>query len=244
MTDTKTFLYRICFRRTTRQFRSLTKRLNVKQMTENDVLRKLIDSIVEGDRKSSPEHTQELLNRNMSAYDIVTKGCSRAMNEVGELYQQGEYFVPEILMAAKAFEAAMNILEPFLKKLDSKANGTVVIGVCEGDIHSIGKNLVATMLEAAGFSIIDLGSDVPAEKFIEAAIEDSADIIAVSALMTTSMLKMKNVVAALESSNLRAKIMVGGGPVSQDYADKIGAHGYGKDAMAAVRKAIQLMESS
>jgi corrinoid protein of di/trimethylamine methyltransferase len=165
------------------------------------------------------------------------------MTEVGDLYQQGEYFVPEILMAAKAFEASMNLLEPLLKQLDSKANGIVIIGVCEGDIHSIGKNLVATMLEAAGFSIIDLGSDVPAEKFIEAAIENEADIIAVSALMTTSMLKMKDVVASLESSGIRAKVMVGGGPVSQEYADKIGAHGYGKDAMTAVRKAIELMDT-
>ncbi len=213
-------------------------------MSENDVLRKLIDSIVEGDRKSSPEYTEELLDRNMSAYDIVTKGCSVAMKEVGDLYQQGEYFVPEILMAAKAFEAAMSILEPLLKQLDSKASGTVVIGVCEGDIHSIGKNLVATMLGAAGFSIIDLGSDVPVEKFIEAAIEHDADIIAVSALMTTSMLKMKEIVSALESSKIRSKIMVGGAPVSQDYADKIGADGYGKDAMAAVRKAIDLVETS
>ncbi len=210
-------------------------------MAETALFRKLIDSIVNGDRTSSHEYTQQLLDLGIAAYDIVTEGCSTAMNEVGQLYETGEFFIPEILMAAKAFEASMEILDPLLQKGEKTTSGTVVIGVCEGDIHSIGKNIVVTMLGAAGFTVIDLGSDVKSQDLIETAKKNDADIIAVSALMTTSMLKMKEVVELVRSEGMRAKVMIGGGPVSQDYADKIGADGYGTDAMAAVRKASELM---
>jgi corrinoid protein of di/trimethylamine methyltransferase len=203
---------------------------------------KLKSEIISGKRKLVPELVNDLLKSGMEAYEIIIQVCAPAMSEVGVLYQKGEYFVPEILMSAKAFEAAMEVLRPYLEDMDKKAGGTVIIGVCEGDIHTIGKNLVATMLEAAGFNIIDLGADVPAKEFVKAAKDNDANIIGVSALMTTSMLGMKDVVDLTKAEGIRAKVMVGGGPVTKDYAEKIGADGYGKDAKDAVDVAIRLME--
>jgi corrinoid protein of di/trimethylamine methyltransferase len=203
---------------------------------------KLKSEIISGKRKLVPELVNDRLKSGMEAYEIIIQVCAPAMSEVGVLYQKGEYFVPEILMSAKAFEAAMEVLRPYLEDMDKKAGGTVIIGVCEGDIHTIGKNLVATMLEAAGFNIIDLGADVPAKEFVKAAKDNDANIIGVSALMTTSMLGMKDVVDLTKAEGIRAKVMVGGGPVTKDYAEKIGADGYGKDAKDAVDVAIRLME--
>lgn len=211
-------------------------------MNNEEKKSKLKSEIISGKRKLVPELVNDLLKSGMEAYEIIIQVCAPAMSEVGVLYQKGEYFVPEILMSAKAFEAAMEVLRPYLEEMDKKAGGTVIIGVCEGDIHTIGKNLVATMLEAAGFNIIDLGADVPAKEFVKAAMDNDADIIGVSALMTTSMLGMKDVVDLTKAEGIRAKVMVGGGPVTEDYAEKIGADGYGKDAKDAVDVAIRLME--
>ncbi|MFX1603478.1 MAG: corrinoid protein [Promethearchaeota archaeon] len=202
----------------------------------------LVDAIVVGNRKSSPLLTRNLLDEGVDAYSIVIDACSVAMARVGELYQEGEYFVPEILMSAKAFEAAMTVLEPHLKEAKGKASGTVVLGVCEGDIHTIGKNLVATMLEAAGFNVVDLGSDVAAERFADAAVEHGADIIGASALMTTSMIGMKDIIEVVRSRELAVKVMIGGAPVNREYAESIGADGYGEDAKEAVDVALRLME--
>lgn len=211
-------------------------------MGTKKTLDNLKQSIIDGTRKATPALAQKAIDMGIPPYTIVTDACSPAMAEVGELYQQGEYFVPEILMSAKAFESAMAIIEPFLKSKKMEPAGTVILGVCEGDIHSIGKNLVATMLEAGGFNVFDLGTDVPAKEFIAAAIENNADIIGVSALMTTSMIGMKNIVHLVKEEELRVKVMVGGGPVNQEYADLIGANAYGRDAMDAVRVARNLME--
>lgn len=211
-------------------------------MSNQDSFTDLRNAIIEGDRKKAPILARQLLDENKDAYKIVTDGCSKAMTRVGELYQEGEYFVPEILMSAKAFEAVMEILKPHLQAGEQRASGTIVIGVCEGDIHSIGKNIVSTMLQAAGFKIIDLGKDVPVNAFIEAAKENDADIIAISALMTNSMLGMKDVIDAVRSNGINAKIMVGGGPVSAEYAKQIGADGFGDDAKEAVDVALKLME--
>ena len=207
-----------------------------------ETINRLVKAIVDGNRKSSPILAQDLLNEGVEAYSIVIDACSVAMARVGELYQEGEYFVPEILMSAKAFEAAMTVLEPHLKEAKGKACGTVVLGVCEGDIHTIGKNLVATMLEAAGFNVIDLGSDVAADRFAYAAVEHGADIIGASALMTTSMIGMKDIIEVCKSRDLAVKVMVGGGPVNREYAESIGADGYGEDAKEAVDVALRLME--
>lgn len=211
-------------------------------MGTKKILENLRQSIIDGNRKATPALAQKAIDMGIPPYTIVTDACSPAMAEVGELYQQGEYFVPEILMSAKAFESAMAIIEPFLKSKKMEPAGTVILGVCEGDIHSIGKNLVATMLEAGGFNVFDLGTDVPAKEFIAAAIKNNADIIGVSALMTTSMIGMKNIVHLVKEEELRVKVMVGGGPVNQEYANLIGANAYGRDAMDAVRVARNLME--
>ena len=212
-------------------------------MSDKEKVALLKAEIVKGKRNSVPDFVRDLLESGMEAYDIIIQICAPAMSEVGILYQEGEYFVPEILMSAKAFEAAMEVLRPYLEEMEKRVGGTVVIGVCEGDIHTIGKNLVATMLEAAGFNIIDLGKDVPAAEFVKSAKDNDADIIGVSALMTTSMIGMKDVVDIAKKEGIRAKIMVGGGPVSEDYAKKIGADGYGQDAKEAVDLAIRLMEA-
>ncbi|TFF94086.1 cobalamin-binding protein [Candidatus Thorarchaeota archaeon] len=209
----------------------------------DETMSRLQTAIVEGNRKQSPDLARELLNKGVNAYDIVMKGCSKAMSKVGDLYQQGEYFIPEILMSAKAFEAAMEVINPHLQTADKQASGTVVIGVCEGDIHTIGKNIVVTMLKAAGFDVVDLGADVAPTVFAEEAEKAGADIVAVSALMTTSMIGMKDVVAAVRERGLQSKIMIGGGPVSRDYAEQIGADGYGQDAKEAVDVALKLMEA-
>jgi 5-methyltetrahydrofolate--homocysteine methyltransferase len=211
-------------------------------MGTNKILENLKQSIIDGNRKATPALAQKAIDMEIPPYTIVTDACSPAMAEVGELYQQGEYFVPEILMSAKAFESAMAVIEPLLKSKKMEPAGTVILGVCEGDIHSIGKNLVATMLEAGGFNVFDLGTDVPAKEFIAAAIKNNADIIGVSALMTTSMIGMKNIVHLVKEQELGVKVMVGGGPVNQEYADLIGANAYGRDAMDAVRVARNLME--
>jgi len=211
-------------------------------MGTKKILDDLKQSIIDGNRKATPALTQKAIDMEIPPYTIVTDACSPAMVEVGELYQQGEYFVPEILMSAKAFESAMAIIEPLLRSKKLEPVGTVILGVCEGDIHSIGKNLVATMLEAGGFNVYDLGTDVPAKEFIAAAIKNNADIIGVSALMTTSMIGMKSIVHLVKEEELGVKVVVGGGPVNQEYADSIGADAYGKDAMDAVRVARNLME--
>ena len=211
-------------------------------MSDQEKRTQLKAYIVDGKRKPVPDLVNDLLRSGMEAYDIIIEICAPAMSEVGVLYQEGEYFVPEILMSAKAFEAAMDILRPYLKEMEGEAGGTVIIGVADGDIHTIGKNLVATMLEAAGFNIIDLGADVPAKEFVKAAKDNNADIIGVSSLMTTSMIGMKDVIDLAKKEGIRARIMVGGGPVTEDYAEKIGADGYGQDAKDAVDLAIRLME--
>lgn len=171
-----------------------------------------------------------------SADEILNDGLISAMDEVGRLFSDGDIFVPEMLMAAKVMKAGLEILAPQLKSADSNPSGIVVIGTVKGDLHDIGKNLVAIMLEGGGFTVIDLGVDVPSEKFVDAAKENNADVIAVSALLTTTMPAMKSTVSALKEAGLH-KTIVGGAPVTQEFADEIGAAGYSADAPGAVRLA-------
>jgi corrinoid protein of di/trimethylamine methyltransferase len=172
------------------------------------------------------------------------QGCNKGMEIVSDKYEKKEMFVPEILLSADAMYAALDILRPHLKvDASAKKTGTVVIGVAEGDIHDIGKNLVLMMLDVAGYTIFDVGRDVPVDTFVQKAEEVDADIVAMSALMTTSMVRMEPVVKGLKEKNLKAKVIVGGAPISQDYANKIGAEGYGKDAVEAVKVANKLMEA-
>lgn len=209
-------------------------------MAAEENLQELIEAIVAGNREKAAIEAEKALESGIPPYKIVIQGCSSAMSQVGDLYQNGEYFIPEMLMSAKAFEASMNVVKPKLKDTDVQAKGTIIIGTCKGDIHSLGKDLVASMLDAAGFNVIDLGEDVPLMNFGDTALKEEADIVAVSALMTTSMDSMKNVIEDIHEREIPVKTMVGGGPITQDFADSIGADGYAKDAQDAVRIAAVL----
>lgn len=165
---------------------------------------------------------------------ILNDGLIGAMDEVGRRYSEGELFVPEMLMAALTMKSGLEILKPHLTGASSKPKGTVVIGTVKGDLHDIGKNLVTMMLEGAGFNVVDLGVDVPAEKFIQAASQNSANVVALSALLTTTMPAMQSTVSAIRESGLSVKTMVGGAPVTDTFASQIGADGYGADAGEAV----------
>lgn len=179
---------------------------------------------------------------------ILDQGLIAALDEIGAKFAAGTIFVPEMLMAAEGVKAGLDILRPLLTKTGAKPVGTIVLGTVKGDLHDIGKNLVGMMFEGAGFKLIDLGIDVDPEAFISAAQEHEADIIAMSGLLTTSMPEMAKAVAAareaVKTRNIRVKVMVGGPPVNQEFADKIGADAYGQDAPAAVEKARAIMAAS
>ncbi|MCS7187552.1 MAG: corrinoid protein [Armatimonadota bacterium] len=206
-------------------------------------LQALADAIINGKRNDAVELTKKLIDAGVPAKRILDEGLIAGMGVVGEKFKNGEYFVPEVLVAARAMKAAMEILRPLLAASDVEPVGTVVIGTVRGDLHDIGKNLVAMMLEGAGFKVVDLGVDVPAEKFIEAAKEHNAEIVGMSALLTTTMTYMPEVIKALEAEGIRnkVKVIVGGAPVTQEWADQIGADGYAPDAASAVDKCKELL---
>jgi 5-methyltetrahydrofolate--homocysteine methyltransferase len=175
--------------------------------------------------------------------EILDEGLIKGMDVVGEKFKNGEFFIPEVLLAARVMHAGMDILKPALVSSGVEPVGKVVLGTVKGDLHDIGKNLVAMMLEGAGFEVIDLGIDVPPEKFVEAVRNDGACIRAMSALLTTTMTAMKTTLEALQEAGIRDDVMamIGGAPVTQDYADEIGADGYARDAASAIDKAKKLM---
>ena len=185
---------------------------------------------------------QEALDEGCNATDILGS-MIEAMDIVGEKFKNGEIFVPEMLIAAKAMKKGVEVLKPHLASGEAGALGKVVIGTVAGDLHDIGKNLVAMMIESAGFEVIDLGVDVPAEKFVEAAAEDGVKIVACSALLTTTMPALEATVAALNALDNRAaiKVMIGGAPINQEFADKVGADAYTPDAASAAKKAKELV---
>jgi len=202
-------------------------------------------SIIEGDPDKAKELSLRVLREGMNALEAINSGFVPGLNAVGEQFEQGEMFLPDLVLAGEAMKAATATLGPEIQRTGSARQtlGKVVLGTVKGDIHEIGKTLVGTMLSANGFEVIDLGVDVPFEDFAVKAKELEADIVGVSALLTTTMAGQKNVVAALEEHGLRprVKIMVGGAPVTQVWADEIGADGYGKDALAAVALAKKLV---
>ena len=173
---------------------------------------------------------------------ILNEGLVAAMDEVGSKFSEGKLFVPEMMAAAQTMKAGLEVLKPHFKDSDAKPKGTIVIGTVKGDLHDIGKNLVGMMLEGAGFKIIDLGVDQEVDSFYSAAIENNAEIIALSALLTTTMPAMQDTVTYFKDKSSRAKIMVGGAPITEDFAKKIKADGYSVDAAGAVKVARQLME--
>jgi 5-methyltetrahydrofolate--homocysteine methyltransferase len=203
--------------------------------------REIHDAVLEYDDESVPELVQAEIDAGTDVQEILDEGLIAALDEVGRQFSAGTLFVPEMLMAAEAVQAGLEIARPLLVKSGTRPAGTVILGTVKGDLHDIGKNLVAMMLEGAGFKLIDLGTDVDAEVFISAAQENDADIVAMSGLLTTSMPEMEKAVAALQEANrtrnINVKVMVGGPPINQEFADKIGADGYGRDAPSAVEQA-------
>jgi corrinoid protein of di/trimethylamine methyltransferase len=206
-------------------------------------LKQLYDAILTGNFKVARAVTEQALAEKIEPQTLVQEHMIPAMNEVGRRYEANEYFVPELLIAARAMKASLELIRPLLTAQGAEPAGRVVIGTVKGALHDIGKNLVAAMLEGAGFEVIDLGVDVPAEKFIAAAQEKHATVIAMSALLTTTMGSMKTVIEAMKTSGVRGKIkvMIGGAPVTQKYADEIGADGYSNNANAAVALARKLV---
>jgi len=206
-------------------------------------LNSIYDAVLKGDAKTTVTEVESALANSTSAEDILHQACIPAMNEVGRLFEIGEKFVPEMLIAARAMQAALNIIKPLLVDTDHKTLGKVVIGTVAGDLHDIGKNLVGMMLEGAGFVVIDLGTDVSAEKFVEAVHKHQPDLVGMSALLTTTMASIKTVLEALAEAGVRdqVKIIIGGAPITQDFADKVGADGFATDAGSASRVAKRLL---
>ena len=210
-----------------------------------EMFKKMAASIIDGDADAAIALAKESVASGMDPLDAITKGFVIGVNTVGEAFGRGESFLPELVMAGEAMKSAVTALDPEMKKRGTqrKMLGKVVIATVEGDIHEIGKSLVATMLSASGFEVYDLGVDTSSEKIIGKALEVNADIIAMSALLTTTMVKQREVIEELEKEGLRnkVKVMVGGAPVTRDWVTTIGADGYSEDAIGAVMLAKQLM---
>ncbi len=208
-----------------------------------EVLEKLKNAVIQYDEDGSREAAQMALDIGMDVNDAIFNGLVSGMEEVGRLFEAQEYFVPELLMCADALYAGLDLLKPHAKKIDIGVKGSVVIGTVEGDVHDIGKNIVKMMFDVAGFTIYDLGRDVPLNKFVEEHIRTDSDLVCLSAMMTTTMVGMKKVIEDLKAKNPDVKIMIGGAPVSQDIAEKWGADGYAKDANNALKDAINMISS-
>jgi len=213
-------------------------------MTKDDLLKDMAQAIVEGDRQSAEALAKEALARNLDLHEVVEKGYIPGIQKVGDLWERGDYFLPELITSAECMKAAMAVLRPALERarIADVSLGKVVIGTIEGDIHDIGKNLVASMLSANGFEVSDLGADVKLERFIQSALDMKADFICLSALLTTTMLGQLRFMELLKERGLRSqfKVLVGGAPVNQKWADSIGADGYAENAPAAVKLAKSL----
>lgn len=202
----------------------------------------LSEAVLEMDEKLAVTVSQAALDDGVDPYEAIQLGLSAGMTRAGELFEEEEYFIPELLMCSDAMYAGLEVLKPHLKKT-TVSKGKIVIGVIEGDTHDIGKNMVRIMFETGGFDVVDLGRDVTPQRFVDTARETNADIIALSTLMTTTMDGMGTVVRLLDEANLRSgvKVMVGGGPISAGFAKRIGADGYAVNAAEAVKVAQELV---
>lgn len=211
---------------------------------EEEILARLRDAIVNLDIEAVQKAAKEALEAGIPAYRAVIEGMAKGMEIVGQKYEAGEYFLAELIMAGETMKEGMTVLEPHLKAGDIKTAGKVVIGTVRGDLHDIGKNVVVTLLKAANFEVIDLGVDVSPEQFIEAVKKHNPDIIAMSALLTTTMVEMESVIEGLKKSGLRdkVKIIIGGAPITPEYAEKIGADAAAKDAVEGVRVCSEWMK--
>jgi trimethylamine corrinoid protein len=212
-------------------------------MTEkNEVLAALNRAVLEGDDQTAVGLVRRALDAGLAPLEAIEQGLVPGIRRAGELWEEGEYFLPELVSSAQAMKAAMELLQPALAKHGGgRTLGRVVIGTVHGDIHDIGKTLVGTLLEANGFSVSDEGADVPLERFVARARQLDADLVCASALLTTTMAEQRELVGALRRAGLRARVMVGGAPASQEWANEIGAHGYADNAVAAVAIARRLV---
>ena len=210
-------------------------------MTE--ILSTISTMVIEGNFADMVDKTNAALEEGLAAEEILNKGLMPGMDHVGVEFKAGNMFVPEVLRSAKAMQEAMNIIRPLLAEADAETSGKVLLGTVKGDLHDIGKNLVGMMLEGAGFEIYDLGTDVPPEKFIGVINEEEVDILAMSALLTTTMPMMETTIKAVDEAGLRdaVKIIIGGAPVTNEYAEKIGADGFAPDASQAASLAKTLV---
>lgn len=210
---------------------------------KEEILADLREMVLEMDDEDISEIAQEYIDAGYEPYDAITDGLMAGMNEVSKLYEEGEYFITDVLIASDAMYAGLNIIQPHIKTSDDKSRATAVIGVVEGDTHDIGKNLVKIMMETAGFNMIDLGRDVPLNQFVESTIEADADLVCMSTLMTTTMGGMETVIQHLIEAGIRdkVKVMIGGGPISDKYAEQIGADAYTENAVEASRRAKELL---
>jgi 5-methyltetrahydrofolate--homocysteine methyltransferase len=208
-----------------------------------NLVQEVYSAVLKGNSSEVKEKVQLALDNGTEAETILNSGLIAAMKEVGQLFEDGEYFVPEMLISARAMQSGMIILRPHLVAQDIKPIGKVVIGTVKGDLHDIGKNLVSMMLEGSGFQIFDLGTDVSPEKFLDAINTHKPDIVGMSALLTTTMVNMEKTMQFLEENGVRKgiKVIIGGAPISQKYADDIGADGYAPDASQAAVIASRLM---
>jgi 5-methyltetrahydrofolate--homocysteine methyltransferase len=204
-------------------------------------LKALADAVISGDQNTALDITKAAIEEGTSAKDILDNGLIAGMEIVGASFKKNEIYIPEVLIAARAMKMAMEVLEPELVKAGVEPVGKLLVGTVQGDLHDIGKNLVAMMLKGAGFQVIDLGVDVGPEKFVEQVKAAKAQLIGLSALLTTTMPGMEKTIKALKDAGIPVKVMIGGAPVTQDYADKIGADGYAPDAASAVDLAKNLV---
>ena len=202
----------------------------------------LVKALSNLDHEESLNEVQKLVSAGEEPFEIIEKGIMQGMDIVGEKFQSGEYFLPELLLAARAVEACSAIVEPLIKGGQNRSKGTIVMGTVAGDIHNLGKDIVITTLESGGFRVVDAGVDVPVDEFIKAVRNEEARILGLSALLTVTMVKMEEVIKALhdESDLTHVKVMIGGAPVDQQFAERIGADAYGKDARDALVKAREL----
>jgi len=209
-------------------------------------LQGLYDAVVNGDQKASVRITKEALDSGVQPLELLEKYMIPAMDEVGRRFECEDYFVPELLLAARAMKGSMELIRPLLTASGARSAGRVAIGTVKGDLHDIGKNLVASMLEGGGFEVIDLGADVAPEKFVDAVQNKGANLVCLSALLTVTMTSMRTTIEALEKAGIRdrAKVIVGGAPVTAQFAKDIRADGYGENANSAVAMARQLLASA
>lgn len=206
-----------------------------------EILKNLSDAVVQYDEDASKEWAQVALDDGIDAFDAIMNGLAHGMEIVGDLYDKQEYFVPELLMCADALYVGMDILKPHIKKGSVPVRGQVVIGTVQGDVHDIGKNIIKLMFDVGGFTVHDLGRDVPLENFVEEQFRTDSEIVAMSAMMTTTMMGMKKVIELIKEKNPNVAIMLGGAPVTKDVADLFGADGYAESAGNAVQEAIKMI---